>query len=71
MADSDERVQPRVQRLDGMQMRHRQIDGGEFAGAQLLARFGDGQIGQHYSTTFGTAKNCPARSGALARIFSG
>lgn len=71
VADGDEGVQARVQRLDRKQMRHGQVHGGEAARAQPVPGFGDGQIRQHYSTTFGTAKNSPLRSGALDSTCSG
>ena len=38
---------------------------------QPVARRGDGEIGELHSTTLGTTKKSPARSGALASTLSG
>ena len=50
----DEGVQPRVEPPDRRQMRLGQRARGELAPVQPGAGGGDGQIGQHHSTTFGT-----------------
>ena len=55
MADGDVGIQPRVQRLDRMQMRHGQVNSREFLRPQPVASLGDRQVCQHHSTTFGTA----------------
>ncbi len=69
--DGDEGVQSRVQRRDRVEMRLRQLHGRKsFARASAARACGDRKI-EHHSTTFGTAKKSPARSGALARIASG
>ncbi len=71
MTDGDERIQPTVQGLDRMQMRHCQVNGRKFFRPQRVAGLRDRQVRKHHSTTFGTAKKSPIRSGALASTWSG
>ena len=51
----DEGVQAGVQRLDRAQEREGQLPRRKAAGAQARAGLGQGEVGQHHSTTFGTA----------------
>ena len=67
----DEGIQPRIERIDRREMCLGQFARGEFARPQRVARRRDGEVREAHSTTFGTAKKSPARSGALASTLSG
>ena len=69
--DSDEGVQHRVQRVDRGEEVVGEFQRRHVALAQRGAGAGQGEIGDHYSTTFGTVKKSPSRSGALASTRSG